>query len=60
MAKTYSNLGNLYKTRGEPKDAEEMYKKSLAIFTLIGNKIMIRKVRSSIKQLTKLRKNEEH
>ncbi len=58
MASNYGNLGNVYKTRGDLKAAEEMYEKSLAIFTSIGNKIMIRKVRSSIKQLTRLRKED--
>ena len=58
MANQYGNLGNLYKTRGDFKAAEEMYSKSLAIFTLIGNKAMIRQIRSRAKELNNLRKGK--
>ncbi len=36
MASKYGNLGSLYKTRGDLNDAEEMYRKSLALFREIG------------------------
>ena len=53
-----NNFGNVCRIRGDLKAADDMYTKSLAIFTSIGNKIMISKVQSSIKQLTRLRKEE--
>jgi tetratricopeptide (TPR) repeat protein len=37
-ANAYCNLGDIYKTRGELKDAEEMYQKSLAISEALDNK----------------------
>ncbi|GAG77412.1 unnamed protein product, partial [marine sediment metagenome] len=45
------NLGMVYKIRGDLKAAEEMYKKALAIFTSIGNKMMIEKVKPLLDQL---------
>ncbi len=36
MANQYSNLGNLYATRGDLDAAEAMWKKSLAVFQELG------------------------
>ena len=38
MAINYGNLGNLYYTRGNLDDAEEMYKKSLEIDEELGRR----------------------
>ena len=35
-ASDYGNLGNLYQTRGDLDRAEEMYRKSLALFRAVG------------------------
>ncbi len=51
VAVAYGNLGNLYLTRGDLKATEEMYRKSLAIFTSIGNDAMIRKIGALIEEL---------
>ena len=44
--------------RGDLKAAEEMYKKSLAMFKLLGNKAMIGKTQSLMEELEKLKKKE--
>jgi hypothetical protein len=41
-------------TTGKFKDAEEMYKKSLSIFTSIGNEDLIKKIKSSMEELKNL------
>jgi Tfp pilus assembly protein PilF len=51
MARQYGNLGIVYKTRGDLDRAEEMYKKSLELFVLIGSKPMIEKLESLIDAL---------
>jgi len=59
MATNYSNLGTLYKDKGNLVASEKMYKKSLAIYTSFGNKEMIRKVKSWIEALEGLKKEKE-
>ena len=59
MANDYGNLGTLYLTRGALKEAEKMYKKSLAIYKSLENKDMIKKVKSWIEELEGLRKEKE-
>jgi Tfp pilus assembly protein PilF len=55
-ANAYGNLGNLYTTRGDLRSAEETYKKSLAMFKLLGDKAMIRKTKSLMEELKKSKK----
>ena len=59
MADAYDNLGKVYMRRGDLDTAEEMHKRALAIFTLIGNKMMVRKTRSLVKELENLRREKE-
>lgn len=58
MATAYGNLGILYKTRGDLNAAEEMYKKSLAIFTSFENEVMIKKTKSLMEELENLRRKK--
>ena len=51
MGNDYGNLGIVYQTRGDLDRAEEMYEKSLELFTSIGSKPMIEKVESLIAAL---------
>ncbi|MEA3281920.1 MAG: tetratricopeptide repeat protein [Euryarchaeota archaeon] len=48
VAIAYGNLGIVYKTRGDLDRAEEMYEKSLELFTSIGSRLMVEKVKSLI------------
>ena len=57
-AVAYGNLGILYKTRGDLEAAEDMYRKSLAIFKSLGNKIIIAKIASWMEELKKSKKEE--
>ena len=48
MASDYGNLGNIYETRNELDKAKEYWQKSLALFTKVGAKNEIAKVRELI------------
>ena len=39
MARQYGNLGIVYKTRGDPAQAEELYRKSLVIYEELDSKV---------------------
>ena len=51
MVSDYGNLGNVYRIRGDLDRAEEMYRKSLESFVLIGSRPVIEKVESLIAAL---------
>ena len=51
MANQYGNLGNLYQTRGDLDRAEEMYRKSLALFREVGAKPKVEHIESLLAKL---------
>lgn len=51
MVSDYGNLGNVYRIRGDLDRAEEMYRKPLESFVLIGSRPVIEKVESLIAAL---------
>ncbi len=51
MASNYTNLGNVYRTRGELEQAEPMYKKALALFQEIGATPLVKKVQGLLADL---------
>jgi len=59
-ASAYGNLGNLYRTRGELEDAEEMYLKSLALNEALGSKEGMASAYGNLGILYQIRGELEH
>ena len=51
MAEDYNNLGNVYQERGRLDEAEQMYRRALAIFENLGDFVTIEQVRIWITDL---------
>ena len=51
LAIAYGNLGIVYQTRGDPDQAEAMYRKSLGLFQAIGARPQVEQVRGSLEGL---------
>ncbi len=55
MAIRYGNLGLIYQTRGELDRAEEMLKKSLALFKAVGAAPSLKQVQAWLDSLNESR-----
>ncbi len=51
MAIHYGNLGNIYQTRGEQDRAEEVYRKALALFKVVGAAPRVKQVQAWLDSL---------